>query len=455
MKTIRFFAFICLAASAAASFQENGMWDLVILGGRILDGSGERIYAADIGIQNGKIASVGRLQKDGRRKIDARGYWVVPGFIDMHSRCDPCLQDEAQMLGDLSQGVTLALFKDCAVSGKDVSAKLVAGEGKQAWDKTGECLERAQQKGLVLNAGWYADLDSISASVIGREKRPANQSELLRIRNLAAESMNAGALGLSCELNEGASGYLRKQGLTELAGTVKEHGGIYSMQLSNKLQAPIDELPEYISVAETSRIGVEIHCLHSAAEPQQINSWIREIELARKQGLDISASVSMSPKILFSIMSPEVQKEGEMLLRLLKLPWVTFGYVSSETADKSKEQIETRFFTFPALIGLYAREQRNLDPSEMIRKLTWIPAQRLNLKNRGKIAVGMAADIAIFKPETVSNRQNYGKFNSDFKAMQWVVVNGNVAIEEGKYSGLRSGKIIYGSGFGSRSNSLQ
>lgn len=449
MKTFRFFAFCCFAAAAAAAYQESDKWDIVILGGRLLDGTGDRIYAADIGIQDGKIVDLGRLQKDGRRKVDARGYWVTPGFIDMHSRSDSSLLEESQLLNDLSQGVTLVLAGDGSFAEKAGAAKPSAGNTKAAWNKLGEYLEHLERKGLVLNVGGYVGSGQVRANVIGNEERPASPAELQRMKNLVAGSMDDGALGLSSVLNGTRGTYSGKEELTDLARAAKERGGIYSVQLCNMAADPLDGLRECVSIAEASKIAIEIDPLNSATALPHIEELIHAIEAARKKGLDIEACASIYPERTISGSSSPLDQAEEAFVRLMKLPWVNFGSANvANVLAKGKEKPDGQSLAaFPALIGLYARERGILDPSEAVRKTTWMAARRLNLKNRGKIEVGMAADIAIFKPETVSDRSTYEKLGPDFKAVQWVVVNGVVAIENGKYTGSHSGQIIRGSSY--------
>ena len=152
-----------------------------------------------------------------------------------------------------------------------------------------------------------------------------------------------------------------------------------------------------------------------------------------------------------SLSTPVPQSQAEeAIVRLMKLPWVSFGNVDAGASYQAidTEKLDTRSFAaFPALIGLYARDKMIMDPSDAVRRMTWMAAQRLNLKDRGKIAAGMAADIVVFKPETVSDRATYEKSGPYFSAIKWVVVNGIVVVEDGKYNGSRPGKIIRGPGY--------
>jgi N-acyl-D-aspartate/D-glutamate deacylase len=98
--------------------------------------------------------------------------------------------------------------------------------------------------------------------------------------------------------------------------------------------------------------------------------------------------------------------------------------------------------TFPRVLGLYVREKHTLELSEAIRKMTYLPAQSLNLTDRGLIKEGMKADITIFNPETVIDKATFEKPHQYSEGIEYVLVNGGLAVDEGEFKDIKSGKVL-------------
>jgi N-acyl-D-amino-acid deacylase len=542
MKTIRVLALCCLIPLFSAAYQQANRYDMVVIGGRLLDGTGDRIYAADIGITDGKIVDVGYLQKEGRRTIDARGYWVTPGFIDMHSHSDYSLLEDGRGLSALYQGVTLQVLGEHTspgpLLGKAVLPEsLTAADFKPDWKTLGQYFERLQKKGIALNVASYVSSGQVRECVLGFENRPPKSSELQEMKNLVAQAMEEGAVGLSSGLSYVPNSYASTEELIELAKVARAHGGIYSSHLRTQGPDPLNGLRECLRIAEAAKIGVEIDHINSTAG-SRIADYTQMIDFARKKGLDIEANVypytagmtfllahlpewaqegglgktllrlkdptarqkiiaellagttflsevSWDKKVISSAnpaldgksiaelavarhASPEetlldilVSENGagliivhdnteENIIRAMKLPWVNFGSdgVALSADSKGSGKPHPRFFgTFPRLIGLYARDKKVMPPWEMVYKMTWMAAKRLDLKDRGKIAPGMAADLVVFHPETFSDLATFEDPAQYSRGIQWLIVNGTPVIDGGKYTGALPGKIIRGPGY--------
>ena len=98
--------------------------------------------------------------------------------------------------------------------------------------------------------------------------------------------------------------------------------------------------------------------------------------------------------------------------------------------------------TFPRVLGLYVREKHTLELSEAIRKMTYLPAQSLNLTDRGLIKEGMKADITIFNPETIIDKATFEKPHQYSEGIEYVLVNGGLAVDEGEFKDIKSGKVL-------------
>jgi N-acyl-D-aspartate/D-glutamate deacylase len=447
MRIIRFLAICSLAAVAYASYQQNDQWDLVILGGRILDGTGDKLHAADIAIQDGRIVEVGFLQRDGRRAIDARGYWVTPGFIDLGSRSSYALLEDGRGLSDLYQGITLAVLGDETspgpVIGKALFPEPPAGKPLTAnWKSLGDYFNRLQANGIALNVASYVSAGQVRSCLMGREDRHPNSTEIQEMAKLVAQSMDEGALGLSNDFSRVPDIYARSEELAELAKVAKAHGGIYSLKLPAHGSDLLSRLQECLRIAEQTKITVEINNLGASAGSHTAE-LIEAITAAKGRDVDIEAYLTPT-------LSGLTESSEENIVQLMKQPWMSFGSAGQDAVADEKAQgaMEPACFgAFLRLIGKYARDQKVLTPWEMVYRMTWMPAKHLNLKDRGKIAPGMVADLVIFKPETISDPAAYSNPSRRSTGVKWLIVNGAIVIDSGKYTGARPGRVIRGPGY--------
>jgi N-acyl-D-amino-acid deacylase len=446
-RTTGLFIICLLTAVVQAPSQQNEMYDLVITGGRVLDGTGEQLHAADIAIQNGKIVEVGYIQREGKRTIDARGYWVTPGFIDMGSRNGVNWLRGESGVGDLYQGITLAVIGDATAEGESAGGaaaaqtpnkNLAAGFCKSMRDN----LDSLQKSGIALNIAYYVSAGHVRDCVMGRENRRPNQAELQEMIQIVAQSMQEGAFGLRVDASPpSAGGYFSYEDMAELAKAAGVHGGLFSVRLSASGSNRLSNLQECLRIAEEAKTGIQIENLGSLPDVSA-KELIEVLTNAKKKGEDLDASLSLSSSLS--------KRSEEDTAQLIKLPWVSFASDGMDTDTDRKIAGNTQtdpFGPFLRLIGIYAREKKVLSPWEMAYRMTLLPAKRLNLKDRGKIAPGMAADLVIFKPETISDHPAaYGDQAERSIGVQWLVINGEVAVDGGKYTGARPGKVLRGSG---------
>jgi len=196
-------------------------YDLIIRGGRVVDGSGLPSFVADVGVKDGRIAEVGRLKDGAARTIDAAGLAVSPGFIDHHTHLD------AQMLWDPygtcepQHGVTSVVMGNCALSLAPVRAgiedaivksfirveaipRIALEQGvKWNWHSYGEYLDNLEGK-VGINVGGLVGHIAVRHHAMGEEavERKATGTELQKMRGLVLDAMEGGALGMSTNRND-------------------------------------------------------------------------------------------------------------------------------------------------------------------------------------------------------------------------------------------------------------
>ncbi len=540
MSAIQLFLFYLLGLLAPAEAQKDDLFDLVILGGRVIDGTGASVHAADIGIKGGRIVEVGYLQKDGKRTIDARGYWVAPGFIDMHSHSEFALLEDGRGLSALYQGITLTVLGEHTSPGPlmgaaEPSQSFYNPAGlKQDWKTLGAYFDRLEKQGMALNVGSFVSSGQVRACVIGYEGHLASPVEVNAMKNLVTQAMDEGALGLSSGLSHVPNAYSSLGELVELARVVAAKGGIYSTTLRTSGSDPMTGLDECVRIAAGARIPVEINHL-SATAGTRIEWYGEVINAARKQGLNIEANIypytsdtsflrallpewaqeggtvkmlerlkstierqkimvdmrsgktynglvpwdqktvssrnpaldgktladlslgrNVLPEEAFLDILSEEKGEGlviantisePFLMRAMKFSWVNIGSdgVAISADAKGYGRPHPGYFgAFPRLIGRYARGAGVLPAEEMIRKMTSQPAKLLGLKDRGKVAAGMIADLVIFHPEKFMDKATPESPARYSEGIQWLLVNGVPVIDEGKYTGALPGKVVRG-----------
>ena len=211
----------CLVAHAQAA---EPPFDLVIRGGRIVDGSGAPWYVADIGIREGKIAKIGRITAaDGGTVIDAAGLVVAPGFIDMMGQtASPMVADPQAAMNLLTQGITTIN------AGEGVSAAPLDKEAgtRQGWTTMAEYFALLESNGLPVNVVQTVGHTQVRRIVLGDAERRPSADELQKMQALVRESMEAGAIGVSTALIYPPAVYATTEEIAALAKIAGEKEGI-------------------------------------------------------------------------------------------------------------------------------------------------------------------------------------------------------------------------------------
>ena len=211
------------------------MFDVLIENGKVVDGSGNPWYKADLGILDGKIAAIGKLGKEEAAcRIDARGMAVAPGFIDLHTHAELEVLANAAMEHYISQGVTTVVMGNCGISpfpnskdclegwevltGPAPIRALSVGEG---WDSLPGYAKLVKQRGTAVNLVPLVGHGNIRAQVMGSmADRKASPEELQKMKDLVAEGMEQGALGLSVGLSYPWSRFADEEELIELVNVL-------------------------------------------------------------------------------------------------------------------------------------------------------------------------------------------------------------------------------------------
>jgi len=254
--------------------------DIVIRGGRVLDGMGNPWILADVAIRDGRIARIGRVPGVGRTDIDARGRYVSPGWIDMMDQSGGVLPKNGLAANKLRMGVTSAIGGE---GGTPVPAAQVA-----------EYFAGLERSGISLNFGSYYSEAQARTAVLGNTARTPNAEELARIKELMATAMRGGAMGMSTALIYPPGSWASTGELVEVAKVAGAHGGIYATHMRDEGKALIAAIEEAITIGEQGGLPVEIFHLKAAHQPgwgTLMREAGRTIDAARARGVDVAADM--------------------------------------------------------------------------------------------------------------------------------------------------------------------
>jgi len=292
-------AVIGLVFAAAAAQLVRGQapaYDVLILGGRIVDGTGNPWFAGDVAIKGGRIAAVGNLAAaTATRRIDAAGRIVAPGFIDLHTHSDLTLLADGTAQSKVRQGVTLDVMgESTSVAPRDGLPDETVNDGgvavTQNWATFAQYFKRVETQGISINAISHVSSEQVRRVVMGYDPRPATPAELERMKALVERSMQEGAWGLVTRFESG--GPTLPDEIVALAKVVARYGGNYTSHIGSEGFEQEKEIRFAIRVAEEAKLPVHIFHLKIRARDNwgTVGRYVKMIEDARGRGLDITAN---------------------------------------------------------------------------------------------------------------------------------------------------------------------
>jgi len=502
----------------AGAAQER--FDVLITGGRVIDGSGSPWVAADVGIVNGRITRVGRLSgATATTRVDASGLVVAPGFIDPHAHARERLFDLPTAEGYMFQGITTV------VDGNDGSSPVPLAP----------FFARAEAGRFSVNLAMFVGHGTVREQVMGTANRKATAAELDRMRGLVADAMRDGALGLSTGLAYIPGNYAPTEELVALSVTTRELGGIYVSHMRDEGGLVLESVKETIRIGEEARIPVQIshHKVGGRRQWGQSADSLALIAAARARGVDVTfdqypytasqtglslifprwsladdglnerlknpksrtevkngmldfiderfgddpsriqlVRCGFDPSLAGKTIADILKGSGQPLTqsatadavidlqlqggcsaifhaydepdveRLMQSPFGMIGSDGSLTKLGDGAPHPRAFGTYPRVLGRYVRERRILTLEDAIRKMTSFPAARLGLTDRGLLRPGMAADVTVFDPATVTDRSTFTDPHHYSEGIRFVLVNGALVIDKGAHTGARPGQVL-------------
>jgi N-acyl-D-aspartate/D-glutamate deacylase len=444
---------VCLARAQAQQF------DLVIANGRIMDPATGLDAVMQVGIRGGKIAAVSPEALHGRAVLDAKGLVVAPGFIDLHSHG----QTPENYLFKAMDGVTTALEMEVGVS--PVSQWYAAREGKALINFGASSGHLPARMAVMHDSGGLLPRDKAV-------ERAATPEEQRQIAELARRGLEEGALGVGLGI-----AYVPLASRAEILGlfhlAAEKKTAVYVHMRNGGPVEPgvIDALQEVI--ADAAATGAAAHLVHiTSMGLRETPLCLEMIEGARRRGLDITTEAypytagmtdigsaifsegwqarqggitfsdlqwaATGERLTAATFARYRQKGGMVAIHSIPEDIVKLAISDPSIAIASDGILENgkghprAAGTFTRVLGRYVREQHVLTLMDAIRKMTLLPAQRLGIQSKGRIAVGADADLAIFDAGRVTDRATYENPAQYSEGMVYVLVNGVPVVRDGR-----------------------
>jgi N-acyl-D-amino-acid deacylase len=473
--------------------------DLLIRGGRVIDGSGGEAFPADIAVLDGRIVAVGTL--DGwlaSETIDASNLAVAPGFIDVHTHDDHAVLDDPGMAAKVTQGVTTVITGLCGLSlapSPPVTLQvlpepfgLLGPRNVYAFPTVQNYVERLERMPPSVNVAMLVGHASLRALVMDRFDRAATAIELQLMELALVEALDAGVMGISSGLAYEAGRHAPADELIALARIVGRYSGLYVTHMrdeGNKVTEALDEALKIGRIAECGVIISHHKCLFRANWGRSFET-LASIDRARQQqdvALDVypyTASSTVltldrvrkaeSVIIAWSDTHPELsghdldtvakdwgidrEATAQRLLpgggvyfnmdendlkRIMAHPCCMIG---SDGVPGHQHPHPRLWGTFPRVLGHYVRDQQIMDLEQAVHRMTGIPARTFGLKGRGTIAIGAVADIVVFDPATVMDAATYAEPKRSAIGIPHVFVAGQAVVSHGVAQHRPVGKVL-------------
>ena len=295
---------ICLlmlssAVSLLAQGSTGAYYDIVIVNGRIIDGTGSPWYSGEVGIRAGRIAAIGNLQSAPRGKtIDAKGMVVAPGFIDMLGQSELTMMVDPRLPSKIYQGITTEITGEGESVAPLNQAMIRADQAgydhlkiAPDWTTFREYFARLERQGMGINLASYVGATSVRRMVLGDGDVPPNASQLADMQALVRQAMQDGAVGLSTALQYAPAPYAKTEELIALASEAAKYGGIYATHMRSEGDTESAAIDEAVRIGREAHIPVEIWHLKTAGKANwgHMPQIVARIDAARASGVDISA----------------------------------------------------------------------------------------------------------------------------------------------------------------------
>lgn len=302
-------------------------FDMLIRGGKIVDGSGNPWYHGDVAVQGGRIVALGKLAGVAKRTIDAKGLVVAPGFVDIHSHSDFTLLEDGMVQSKIRQGVTTEVLGEADSPGPylgQLTPPRIDARGQTLrWATLGQYFDTVEKLGVSTNVASFVGLGQVWRCVMGHSHARPTKDQLEQMKKIVEEAMQQGAAGMSCMLAMPPGSLATTDEIVELCKVVARHGGIFVAHIRHEGTEVFAAIREVIEIGR--RAGIQVEILHIKIADQRLWGKMSEvvelINQARQDGVNVMANAypyTRGHNNLASIVPPWAHEGGtaQMLARL-------------------------------------------------------------------------------------------------------------------------------------------
>jgi hypothetical protein len=484
-----FFFVIVTWFSQSIIAQSNQVYDIVLIGGRVIDPETKLDDFRNVGISNNRIAEISAAALKGKEVIDVSGLVVSPGFIDLHVHGRSNTEQEYQ----LHDGVTTALELEWGI---EFLADWYASRKSKALINYGAsvCWPFERFKAM----GKYKEgTDEIYQAVLKSSSGIARRNDIMMpsfTESLTAEEKNSTLSNIKTSLSEGGIGigvpigYLPKTKPEEMFKVFDLGGQMNALVFTHVREPNMISIQEVI--ADAALTGAPLHIVHiNSMSLGQIQLALDMVHLAGKKGIDITTELypyTAASTALQSAMFMDGWQErlgigygdlqwvatgerltketfdtyrktgGTVIMHMMKSEWIEKGIaapgviIGSDGMPFAKLAHPRTAGTFSRVLGKYVRDDKVIDLVSAIEKMTLLPAKRLEgispmMRFKGRLQVGADADITIFNPNTIADKATFEKGLEFSAGIEYVMVNGTFILKNGKtISNVFPGQPVYG-----------
>jgi N-acyl-D-amino-acid deacylase len=514
----------------------NGFYDVIIKNGSLIDGSGSAEIRADIAIRGDKIAKIGDLSgKNANTVIDASGYVIAPGFIDVHSHTDTKLLINPKAESKIRQGVTTEVTGNCGYGPyPQKSDDRSSWSSKRAFPDFASYCKTMEEHGIAINQAALVGHGNLRRFVMGNVDANPTEEQMAEMKALLETQLRQGAWGMSTGLEYAPGSFATTEELIDFAQVLKKFDAIYATHMRNEDKYLVEAVDEALRIGRESGAKVQISHFKACNQPYWplIDVAMENIRKAREAGLRVTADrypynayntslnvflptwarAGNDSDMIARVKDPEndaefrayaegkfknIGGEERFLISACKNPkWADktvaegmaetglsgydyvkmvlledinadmIGFAMSEEnlkkvlkedyvmvcSDASAyapygelgegKQHPRAYGSNVRVLGKYVREEGILELEEAIRKMSGLCAETFGIRKRGFIKKGYYADIVVFNPETVIDRATYSDPHQYPEGIDYVFINGKLAVEKGEHTGVLNGRML-------------
>jgi N-acyl-D-amino-acid deacylase len=296
----------CISFATFAGAQRSAApFDVLITNGHIIDGTGSPWYGGDLGIRNGRVAAIGHLaDAAAKRRIDAKGMVVAPGFIDMLGQSELTILVNPHLPSKIFQGITTEITGEggsvAPLNDKIIAADRVTYQHFKItpdWRDLSQYFARLEKQGIGINFATYVGATQVRRMVLGDSDVAPTPAQLDRMKAIVRQAMQQGARGVSTSLQYAPAPYAKTDELIALASEAAKFGGVYATHMRSEGSDVLGALDEAIRIGREAPIPVEIWHIKAAGKPNwgRMPQIVAKIDSARASGVDISANTYAYP----------------------------------------------------------------------------------------------------------------------------------------------------------------